>query len=140
MLSDYYDSGKKIQIDPYARENTVNIYNARTGAKMNIESIQTMNVVSVAASKRLKNFTCYVSTNSDHGTVDAMSAVDEEYTIGRNKYKLTREFKQAIDAEVAFMDIDSTGTFILTETAELQPQRYSSPERKLYVYFAGGKE
>lgn len=134
VLSDYYDSGKKIQIDPYARENTVNIYNARTGAKMNIESIQTMNVVSVAASKDLKNFTCYVSTNSINGTVDAMSAVDEEYTIGRNKYKLTREFKQAIDAEVAFMDIDSTGTFYLDRNGRIAAATLTAAQSGNYMY------
>ncbi len=51
VVYDKYVSGKRIQIDPYDRNNVVEIYNAKTGAEMRIEDVKAMNILSVANSK-----------------------------------------------------------------------------------------
>lgn len=134
VIADYYDASRKIQIDPYAQENTVNIYNARTGAKMNIESIKAMNVVSVAASRDYTNFTCYVSTDTITGSISSVSMNKDEYMIGKKEYKLTDEFKNAVDKDLTFIELEASGTFYLDMNGKIAAANLTAVDNGNYMY------
>ena len=124
VVYDKYVSGKRIQIDPYDRNNVVEIYNAKTGAEMRIEDVKAMNILSVANSKGTTpgepgtHFICYVSTDAISGTIQAVSSEDK-YIINNKEYELTREFEQVIADNKASMDLGSMGTFYLDKDGKI---------------------
>ena len=134
LLQDDYNAVESMQIDPYDRNNTVNIYNAKTGSKMNIENINTYNVVSVAASEDKRNFTLYVSTDTVSGTIESKSANGKEYTIGKTKYKLTKEFASVVKLGKVSMDPNSYGTFYLDKDGKIAAAKVTEAQAGNYMY------
>lgn len=134
LLQDEYNAVESIQIDPYDRNNTVNIYNAKTGSKMNIESINTYNIVSVAASDDHRTFTCYVSTDTISGTIESKSANGKEYTINKKKYELTKEFASVVKLGKVSMDPSSYGTFYLDKDGKIAAAKVTEAQAGNYMY------
>lgn len=139
VVYDRYETGKRIQIDPYDRNNVVEIYNARTGAEMRIEDIKAMDILSVANSKGKvagepgTHFICYVSTTSFSGTIQAVSS-DGNYIINNTEYELTKEFEQVIADNKASMDLGSSGTFYLDKDGKIAAANITVADSGDYMY------
>lgn len=140
VIYDYYTTGKSIQIDPYDRNNTVAIYNAKTNAQVKIENLAAMNILSVAASNDGRNFKCYVSTDAISGTVESKSTDGKKYVINNKTYELTKEFTIAVADAKASMDVGSTGTFYLDMNGKIAAAKITEAQLGNYMYItAAGK-
>lgn len=140
VVYDYYTTGKSIQIDPYDRLNNVAIYNAKTGADMNIEDLKSMNILSVAVSHDQTSFKCYVSTDAISGSVDSKSSDGKTYRINKKDYELTPEFKTVVADGKVSMDIGSSGTFYLDKDGRIAAANITAAQTGNYMYItAAGK-
>lgn len=140
IIYDYYTTGKSVRIDPYDRNITVSILNAKTNAEVKIENIKTMNILSVAESSDGKYYKCYVSTDALSGTIEGKSTDDKKYTINKNEYELTKEFRTAIADGKASMDVGSTGTFYLDKDGKIAAATITVAQTGNYMYItAAGK-
>lgn len=134
VIYDYYIPGKSIQIDPYDSNVHVEVYNAKTMVEMTMESLRTLNVVSIAASMDNKNFTCYVSTDAVTGTVTEVSGDGSYYQVGSKLYEVTNEFKQAMDLGKVSMEMDSRGTFYLDRRGRIAAVNLTPVQTGNYGY------
>ena len=140
VVYDYYTTGKSIQIDPYDRNNTVTIYNAKTNAEVKIESLAAMNILSVAASNDGRTFKCYVSTDAISGTVDSRSSDGKKYTINKKQYEFTKEFTTAVADSKVSMEVGSAGTFYLDMNGKIAAAKITEAQLGNYMYIsAAGK-
>ncbi len=141
VIYDYYQTGKNIQIDPYDRNITVDIYNAKTNKEVKIESLKAMDILSVAASSDHSIIKCYVSTDVFSGSIISTKGSNPKlYCINNEYYELTREFEQVVNAGKVSMEIGSSGRFYLDKTGKIAAASITEAQTGNYVYItAAGK-
>ena len=140
VVYDYYTTGKSIQIDPYDRNNTVTLMNAKTNADMKIEDLRAMSIISVAASRDSRSFKCYVSNETITGEIESVANTSpKKYYINKKQYEATKEFDQVVLSGKVDMSPGSSGTFYLDKDGKIAAAKITEVQSGNYMYitFAG---
>lgn len=141
VVYDYYTTGRNIQMDPYDRNITVDIYNAKTDKEVKVESLKAMDILSVAASSDHSIIKAYVSTDVFSGSITSTKGSSPKmYCINGEYYELTREFEQVVAAGKVAMEVGSSGRFYLDKMGRIAAASITAAQTGNYVYItAAGK-
>ena len=134
IIYDYYETNRRIQMDPTDRDIVVNITNIKTGKPVDIEYLQPINVISIAQSADSRVYNCFVSTETVSGSIDAISSEKDVYHINKKEYQLTPELQALVASNRESMAIGSSGTFYLDMYGRIAAVKVTEEKAGNYAY------